>query len=113
VSDTGWKQFERRCARALGVERIPVTGERDGADFRDGMFAYQAKKGRRFPSYLTDWLRGIRTSAARDGLVGVVIWQDRGKRDADAVVVLAFRDWVELHGGLRGAARDGVREIAP
>jgi hypothetical protein len=111
VSDTGWKQFERRCARALGLERIPVTGERDGADFRDGMFAYQAKKGRRFPSYLTDWLCGIRATAARSARVGVVIWQDRGKRDADAVVVLAFRDWVELHGRVRDATGDDVREL--
>jgi len=36
---------ERRLARALGTERVPVTGERAGADFVDGVFAYQAKLG--------------------------------------------------------------------
>ena len=43
MSDRAWKAFERRLARQLGTQRIPVTGERAGADFTDGMFAYQAK----------------------------------------------------------------------
>jgi hypothetical protein len=113
VSDTGWKQLERCCARALGVERSPVTGDRDGADFRDGMFASQAKKGRRFSPYLTDWLRGIRGTADRGARVGEVIWQDRGKSDADAVVVLAFTDGVELHGRVRDAPGDDAGELTP
>ena len=31
MTDKAWKAFERRMARDVGTERIPVTGERDGA----------------------------------------------------------------------------------
>jgi hypothetical protein len=50
VTDCAWKAFERRLARDIGSARIPVTGERAGADFQDGMFVYQAKLGRREPA---------------------------------------------------------------
>ena len=36
MTDKAWKAFERRLAHDVGTERIPVTGERDGADFEDG-----------------------------------------------------------------------------
>ncbi len=36
MSDKTWKAFECRLAHDVGTERIPVTGERDGADFEDG-----------------------------------------------------------------------------
>jgi hypothetical protein len=100
VSDTSWKAFERRIAAALGTRRIPVTGERAGADLEDGLFVYQAKLGRRCPAYLREWLAGIRfAGAARSpGKVGVVVWKPKGGRDGDALVVLAFADWRDLHG---------------
>jgi hypothetical protein len=99
MTDRAWKAFERRLARELGTRRIPVTGERVGADLVDGMFAYQAKLGRRCPAYLGRWLRGIVTAAERRGLVGVVVWKPKHERDADALVLLRFADWRELHVG--------------
>ncbi len=99
-----WKAFERRLARDVGTQRIPVTGERDGADFSDGLCVYQAKLGRRMPAYLRAWLRGIRSSGARRSRVGVVVWRPLGARDDDAVVVLSWKDWRELHGPARANA---------
>ena len=32
MADKAWKAFERRIAERVGGKRIPVTGERDGAD---------------------------------------------------------------------------------
>ena len=104
MPDKGWKQFERRCAKAVGTTRIPVTGERDGADAMDGMFAYQFKLGRRFPAYLDEWLRGIVASGGRHGRVGVVVWKPKGVRDENAVVVMRFKDFRDLHGGAHGNA---------
>ncbi len=98
MTDREWKAFERRLARSLGTQRIPVRGERDGADFEDAMFAYQAKLGRRYPAYLRSWLAGIVDAGERSGLVGVVVWKPKGGRDEDALVVLRFRDWCDLHG---------------
>src|SRR5260370_23732792 len=69
MPDTTWKAFERRLAQALGTGRVtgrvPVTGERAGADFGDGMFGYQAKLGRRCSAYLRDWLAGVVAAAQR------------------------------------------------
>jgi hypothetical protein len=98
--DRGWKAFERRMARDVGTERIPVTGERHGADFEDGMFCYQAKLGRKMPDYLRAWLAGIRAAGAsrRPEKVGAVVWKPKGARDEGAVVLVSWRDWVALHG---------------
>jgi hypothetical protein len=110
MSDRAWKAFERRLARQLGTHRIPVTGERAGADFRDGLFAYQAKLGRRCPAYLREWLAGIVAAGERRGLVGVVVWKPKGTRDRDALVVLRFADWRELH---VGTVRDATAPTIP
>ena len=101
MTDRGWKQFERRTAVALGTRRIPVTGERAGADFEDAMFCYQAKLGRAMPAYLRSWLRGIVGAGLKRApvKVGVVVWKPKHADDADALVILRFKDWVDLHGG--------------
>ena len=96
--DKAWKAFERRVAERVGGKRIPVTGERDGADVIAGPFVYQAKLRRGLPSYLREWLRGIVAAGERCGATGVVIWKQPHTRDDEAVVVLRLRDWQDLHG---------------
>ena len=105
MTDRSWKQLERRLAVALGTRRIPCTGEREGADFEDGMFCYQAKLGRKMPSYLREWLAGIVGAGLRraPAKVGVVVWKPKYADDAEALVILRFRDWVDLHGGIAPA----------
>ncbi len=41
--ELGWKRAERMLAQGVGTSRIPVTGERAGADCEAGMFSYQIK----------------------------------------------------------------------
>ena len=96
MSDLSWKAFERRVAKRVGGKRIPVTGERDGADVVAGPFVYQAKLRRGMPSYLREWLRGITAAGERSGTTGVVVWKAPGARDDDAVVVLRLKDWQAL-----------------
>ena len=98
MADKSWKAFERRIAKKLGGKRIPVTGERDGADVVAGPFVYQAKLRKGVPSYLRDWLRGIVSSGERSGATGVVIWKAPNARDDEAVVVLRLKDWQDWHG---------------
>lgn len=105
MTDTGWKQFERRCAKDLGTMRIPVTGERAGADCQTERLSVQAKLRRGMPTYLLAWLRGIRETAARTGRVGVVVWKSPRMRDDDALVVLRYADFVALY---REIARNGA-----
>jgi hypothetical protein len=99
-----WKAFERRLARDVGSERIPVTGERAGADFVDARCAYQAKLGRRMPAYLAEWLAGIRAAGRARGLIGAVVWKPLGARDDEALVLLSWSDWCALQGPKANAA---------
>ena len=98
MADRSWKAFERRIAERVGGKRIPVTGERDGADVVADSFVYQAKLRRGLPSYLRDWLRGIVSAGERKNSIGVVIWKAPHKPDDDAVVILRLADWQALHG---------------
>ena len=114
MTDRAWKAFERRCARDVGTERIPVTGERHGADAEDGTCCYQFKLGRSQPSYLRAWLAGIVAAGAarRPGKVGVVVWKPKGARDGDALVLLRWSDWLALHRSAEVAPVAGA-EVAP
>ena len=98
MPNKSWKAFERRVAKRVGGRRIPVAGERDGADVVAGPFVYQAKLRRGMPSYLREWLRGITAAGERSGTTGVVVWKAPGARDDDAVVVLRLKDWQDWHG---------------
>ena len=101
MADKSWKAFERRLARRMGGKRIPVTGERDGADVvGGGPFVYQAKLRKGVPSYLRDWLRGIVAAGERCGSTGVVVWKQPGGRDDDALVLLRLKDWQSWHGDI-------------
>ena len=96
--DKAWKAFERRIAKRVGGRRIPVTGEREGADVIAGPFVYQAKLRRGLPSYLRDWLKGIVAAGERSGTTGVVVWKGPHTNDDDAVVLLRLKDWQDWHG---------------
>jgi len=101
MADKTWKAFERRVAVLLGTRRIPVTGERNGADAETPMFCFQFKKrARQFPRYVAEWLALVCEKAATraPAKIGVVILQQPRGADLDALVVVSLRDWIDLHG---------------
>ena len=107
MADRGWKRAERMHARDVGTERIPVTGERHGADFGDALFAYQLKVRKVIPQWCFDWLGGICATAAATNRVGVLVLNQPRKPRRDALVVLRWADWIELHG--QPADKGGAR----
>ena len=99
MSNQGWKQAERRYAGDVGETRIPVTGERAGRDFGTrGPFAYQLKTRKTIPTRLFTWVSGIVGTARETDQVGVLVLNRRRARRGDALVVLRWADWVDLHG---------------
>ena len=100
MADKSWKAFERRIAQRVGGRRIPVTGERDGADVvGGGPFVYQAKLRKGVPSYLRELgYRGIVEGggALRRRYRCFRCGKQPNARDDDAVVVLRLRDWASL-----------------
>lgn len=99
MSDKRWKRLERDVATLVGGQRIPVTGERHGADVLAPMFAYQIKSRRSIPRWLWEWLSGIRRSAS-DGQVGVLVLHRPYDELREALVVVSLADWVALHGAV-------------
>lgn len=98
MADKAWKATERRMARDVGTERIPVTGiDRHGADFANPRFAFQLKVRRMIPAWLSAWLCGICGSAELAGKIGVLVVKRPGERDEDAVVLMRWKDWLALH----------------
>jgi len=101
MTDKTWKAVERQAAKALGTERIPVTGRQQdlgGSDFEDGLVCYSMKHGYSQPGYILGWLHAICAFAFRREKLGAVIWHKKGGRMKDSVVVMRFEDWVQLHG---------------
>lgn len=95
-----WKARERRIAADLGGQRIPVTGmDRDGADVVTPLFHVQAKLRRSLPSWLWRWLNGIVSTTPADK-VGILVLMTPGQEQKDALVVLRYSDFVDLHGSI-------------
>ena len=101
MSDRGWKKAERRFAGDVGETRIPVTGERDGADFgAQAPFRYQLKIRKALPAWLFTWLSGIVATAKRAGpdVTGVLVLNRPRSPRRHALVILRWDDWVDLVG---------------
>lgn len=92
MADKSWKAFERRLCRDVGTERIPVTGERHGADGATDRYCFQFKLRRSLPRWLFNWLAGIVETGTRQGKVGVLVLRVPRMQDDHALVVLRWRD---------------------
>jgi hypothetical protein len=93
-----WKAAETRFARDVGTERKPCDGSRAGADFVDGIACYQLKIRKALPRYIWGWLAGIQASATASNKAGVLVIKRTRQNDAEALVVLSWKDWCDLHG---------------
>lgn len=94
-----WKGYERRVAEDLGGRRIPVTGiDRHGADVVTPLFCCQVKLRKALPAWLWDWLGGIVANATPQGRVGVLLLKKPRQQDADALVIMRYQDFCDLHG---------------
>jgi hypothetical protein len=93
-----WKAAETRFARDVGHERKPCDGSRAGADFEDAICAYQLKVRRALPAWLWTWLTGIQDTAKPSDRIGILVLKKPRQEDADALVVLSWKDWRDLHG---------------
>jgi hypothetical protein len=96
VPDRAWKRAERMLARDIGTERIPVTGERHGADFRAGRVAYQLKVRRALPRWLFTWLDGICATAITRHQIGALVLNLPRRPRREALVIVRWADWCGL-----------------
>jgi hypothetical protein len=93
-----WKAFERSIAVDLGGRRIPVTGiDRADRDIESSLFWVQAKLRKSIPAWLFDWLGGI-CGVCPEGKIGILILRTPRMRNAEALVVMRYGDFIDLHG---------------
>lgn len=96
-----WKSYERRVAKDCGGKRVPVTGlDRNGEDVVTPMFGIQCKLRKSLPQWLFTWMDGICGVAQTNNRIGVLVLRTPRMKDADALVVLKYSDFVDLHGTL-------------
>jgi len=89
-------------ARDVGTERIPVDGRsKHSADFEDALACYQLKVRGMLPAWLFEWLDGICGWAIMRNKIGVLVLNRPRRPRADALVIVRWRDWVDLHGALK------------
>jgi hypothetical protein len=62
------------------------------------MFAIQVKLRNSLPDWLWRWLGGIVATARTRQKIGILVLRTPRMKDADALVVLRYSDWVDLHG---------------
>ena len=94
-----WKGWEWRVGKDLGGRRIPVTGlDPHGADVVTPMFDCQLKLRKSLPAWLFDWLGGIVATAQPKGKVGILLLRKPRQDDAEALVIMRYGDFCDLHG---------------
>ena len=106
MKNGSWKAAERRLARDVGSERKPCDGSRDGADFSDAICDYQLKVRKSIPGWLWTWLTGIQGTANRNGRHGALVLKHPRQQDEDALVIVSWKAWVDLHGVPKEAVRE-------
>lgn len=62
------------------------------------VFCLQMKLRRAIPKCIRQWSDGIADLARRQRKVGILIVKEPRLHDDNALVILRYRDWVELHG---------------
>jgi hypothetical protein len=98
MADRSWKRAERMIAKDCGGRRIPVTGDREGADVDHPLFCVQLKVRKSLPSWLFAWLAGICSTATRQGKTGILVLNLPRQPRRHALVCLRWEDFCDLVG---------------
>lgn len=105
MADKLWKAVERRIAKYLGGERVPITGRQRGSapDIKHDWLSIEVKQRESLPAWVHDAMDQAKESASliledkyNLNQLPVVILHETGKRIEDDYVVLRlqdFRDW--------------------
>jgi len=104
MSERAWKRTERKVARKLDGERIPVTGRARGSapDVALPWACVEVKHRKTIPRWLLEAVDQAQASAQDDQLPLVVLHEAGMSHDRD-LVVMRLRDFTAWHGELERA----------
>ena len=93
MADKIWKAFERRIAKYIGGERVPVSGRARGdkPDIDHSWLSVECKYKQRLPFWLHDAMAQAEASAMPRQLPCVILGE-RGKETGESFIVFRLRD---------------------
>lgn len=95
MANSTWKGTERRLAKRLGAERIPVSDKRSGADIMSDYISGESKHRKTLPK----WLRGAikqAIGAATGEQLPVAILHEHGTRGDRDIVAMDMQTFETL-----------------
>jgi len=92
--DKPWKACERRVARYIGGERIPITGRQRGdvADIKHNWLSVEVKYRKKLPDWIKDAMSQAK-AAQRGGRMPVVIMCEKGEEIGKAWIMCELGDF--------------------
>jgi hypothetical protein len=99
MTDKLWKSWERKIAKYIGGERIPVSGRQRGyaPDIKHAWLAVEIKQRKKLPEWIADAMRQAEASAIGVQLP-VVILAEKGQETGETYILCRlsqFRDrWI-------------------
>ena len=89
-----WKSHERRIAKRLGGQRVPVADSRSSTDVLHAIFSIECKLRKTIPA----WLHGAMGQAidAHEDKMPIAVLHETGKNSDDDYVVVRLKDFEEL-----------------
>jgi len=89
-----WKEHERRTARRLGGERVPVADRRSDADVLHEHLSIECKHRKKIPNWLHKAVG--QAVAAHPDKIGVAVLHELGQRSDNDFVVVRLLDFEKL-----------------
>ena len=94
--DKAWKACERRVAKYIGGERVPITGRQrgDAPDIKHNWLSVEVKYRKKLPDWIKDALSQAKASQIRQQLP-VVIMCEKGEETGKCWIMCElgeFRD---------------------
>ena len=98
-----WKQAERRIAKLLGGQRVPVTGRQRGdtPDIEHAALSIEVKSRKSLPAWLLKALNQAQAASKEGKKMPVVVLHQDHAPYAHCLVVLKLKDFADhLKGGV-------------
>ncbi len=95
-----WKATERAIAKAIGGERVPITGRQRGSapDIAHPLFSIEVKDRDHLPAWMHEAMSQA-VSSIRGDQLPVVILHEKGMEHADDFCVMRLGDWKKVYLG--------------
>ena len=94
MTDEAWKRWERKIAKYINGERIPITGRQRGdvPDIRHAWLTPEIKSRKKLPNWLFE-ARAQSEAAVRGVHLPVQIYVEKNMKVGDAFIVMRLSDF--------------------